>query len=348
MPTDKELAMQRKQDELQQQQQAEANAVLATQPASLGRELTPKEQSMVNMTQALNPETKVEAPAVADTPSVTEKPKYTPLYDWSSGLSMKDAYKQGKHDKYAIWMDREKWGRENDNPANFFEAMEMTPDDFDPKKTYTENVDDQKKQQRQERWEKIGNFLSHLGNFIGAAGFGAPSQTLEPAQQLTARQQAVREKTEALRRAYNDRFLENYWKQRADERKAEQLENDNRKQDRLDVQQRLLARKQDWLEKYQQGTLDLKSEKLDIDRQLAEGKISKMEHDAAIAELNAQTRRISANTSAAREARLANGTETDTTVTKQTPFGKQTTTTKKSTRPASSSSKKPQRKKIDY
>lgn len=64
MPTNKELAMRRKQEELQQQQQAEANAALATQPASLGRELTPKEQSMANMTQMLNPETKVDAPIV--------------------------------------------------------------------------------------------------------------------------------------------------------------------------------------------------------------------------------------------------------------------------------------------
>jgi hypothetical protein len=221
MPTEKELAMQRKQDELQQQQQAEANAVLATQPASLGRELTPKEQSMVNMTQALNPETKVEAPAVTDTPLVTEKPKYTPLYDWSSGLSMKDAYKQGKHDRDAIWMDREKWGRENDNPANFFEAMEMTPDDFDPKKTYTENVDDQKKAKARERMEMFGNFLRHLGNFIGTTAFGAPSQTLEPAKELTARQQAMRDRTEALRTAYNNNFFEAYNRQRAMDRQAE-------------------------------------------------------------------------------------------------------------------------------
>lgn len=215
MPTEKELAMQRKQDELQQQQQAEANAVLATQPASLARELTPKEQSMVRMTQALNPE------VMTDTPSVTEKPKYTPLYDWSSGLSMKDAYKQGKHDRDVIWMDREKWGRENDNPANFFEAMEMTPDDFDPKKTYSENVDDQKKLKARERMESFGNFLAHLGNFIGTTAFGAPSQTLEPAKELTARQQAMRDRTEALRSGYNKNFFEAYNKQRAMDRQAE-------------------------------------------------------------------------------------------------------------------------------
>lgn len=345
MPTDKELAMQRKQDELQQQQQAEANAVLATQPASLGRELTPKEQSMVNMTQALNPETKVKAPEVADTPLVTEKPKYTPLYDWSNGLSMKDAYKQGKHDRYAIWMDREKWGRENDNPANFFEAMEMTPDDFDPKKTYTENVDDQKKQQRQERWEKIGNFLSHLGNFIGAAGFGAPSQTLEPAQQLTARQQAVRENTEALRRAYNDRFFEQMSKQRAIERQAElDKHNSEINRKKMELQEERLKDQQRRTEiadfnaqankEFRNASLDLKSRALDIKEAVSNGQLSVAQGRLALQRL--------------KEGRLAGGTETSSTVTKQTPFGKQTTTTTKTTRPAGISSKKPQRKKIDY
>lgn len=274
-----------------------------------------------------------------------EKPAY--LADYSNDTNLWEIAKRNNKPLQDVFTDYQKWGKETGNNTDFL-TMWNVAQKGDVTKTPEQIEKDAKKAERQEKFENIGNFLSHLGNFIGTAAFGAPSQTLEPAQQLTARQQAVREKTEALRRAYNDRFLENYWKQRADERKAEQLENDKRKQDRLDVQQRLLARKQDWLEKYQQGTLDLKSEKQDIDRQLAEGKISKMERDAAIAELNAQTRRISANTSAAREARLANGTETDTTVTKQTPFGKQTTTTKKSTRPASSSSKKPQRKKIDY
>ena len=274
-----------------------------------------------------------------------EKPAY--FADYSNDTNLWEIAKRNNKPLQDVFTDYQKWGKETGNNTDFL-TMWNVAQKGNVTKTPEQIEKDAKKAERQEKFEKIGNFLSHLGNFIGTAAFGAPSQTLEPAQQLTARQQAVREKTEALRRVYNDRFFENYWKQRADERKAEQLENDNRKQDRLDVQQRLLARKQDWLEKYQQGTLDLKSEKQDIDRQLAEGKISKMERDAAIAELNAQTRRISANTSAAREARLANGTETDTTVTKQTPFGKQTTTTKKSTRPAGSFSKKPQRKKIDY
>ena len=298
---------------------------------------TPKEagilQRQADMQTELSPE------------KTQEKPAY--LADYSNDTNLWEIAKRNNKPLQDVFTDYQKWGKETGNNTDFLTIWNVAQKG-DVTKTPEQIEKDAKKAERQEKFEKIGNFLSHLGNFIGAAAFGAPSQTLEPAQQLTARQQAVREKTEALRRAYNDRFFENYWKQRADERKAEQLENDNRKQDRLDVQQRLLARKQDWLEKYQQGTLDLKSEKQDIDRQLAEGKISKMERDAAIAELNAQTRRITANTSAAREARLANGTETNTTVTKQTPFGKQTTTTKKSTRPASSSPKKPQRKKIDY
>lgn len=176
---------------------------------------------MVRMTQALNPETKVEAPAATDTPLVTEKPKYTPLYDWSSGMSMADAYKQGKHNRGDILRDRERWGKENDNPVNILEAMDMVPENYDPRKTYQENELEEKRRKRQENWEKIGNFLSHLGNFIGTTAFGAPSQTLEPAKELSARQQAMRDKTEALRTAYNNNFFEAYNKQRAMDRQAE-------------------------------------------------------------------------------------------------------------------------------
>lgn len=318
MPTEKELAMQRKQDELQQQQQAEANAVLATQPASLGRELTPKEQSMVRMTQALNPEVKT------DTPSVTEKPKYTPLYDWSSGLSMKDAYKQGKHDRDAIWMDREKWGRENDNPANFFEAMEMAPDDFDPKKTYTENVDDQKKAKAQERMEMFGNFLRHLGNFIGTTAFGAPSQTLEPAKELSARQQAMRDKTEALRTAYNNNFFEAYNKQRAMDRQAElDKQNYENKKAQLDIATEKLRDQQRRTEiaefnaqankDFKNASLKLKQRALDIREAVINGQLSVAQGRLALARL--------------KEGRLSNGTKTTVTKEENTPLGPESSTT---------------------
>lgn len=329
MPTEKELAMQRKQDELQQQQQAEANAVLATQPTSLGRELTPKEQSMVRMTQALNPETNVEAPAVTDTPLVTEKPKYTPLYDWSSGLSMKDAYKQGKHDRDAIWMDREKWGRENDNPANFFEAMEMAPDDFDPKKTYTENVDDQKKAKARERMESFGNFLAHLGNFIGTTAFGAPSQTLEPAKELTARQQAMRDRTEALRTAYNNNFFEAYNKQRAMDRQAElDKQNYENKKAQLDIATEKLRDQQRRTEiaefnaqankDFKNASLELKQRALDIREAVTNGQLSVAQGRLALARL--------------KEGRLAGGTEK--TTTKNADLVTNTTTTTTVSKPA--------------
>ena len=66
-------------------------------------------------------------------------------------------------------------------------------------------------------------------------------------------------------------------------------------QDRLEAQAGLALRKQDWLEKYQQGILDDKKERTDIEREYKQGLISKMERDAAVNELNAQTRYYNAH-----------------------------------------------------
>ena len=78
----------------------------------------------------------------------------------------------------------------------------------------------------------------------------------------------------------NARDLEKY---RNDSMKIRQQQ-----QDRLEAQSNLALRKQDWLEKYQQGRLDLEHERNEIDRQYKAGMITKMERDAASRELTAQ------------------------------------------------------------
>lgn len=317
MPTDKELAMQRKQDELQQQQQAEAAAALATQPPSLGRELTPKEQSMANMSQQLQ------------TPDVTtEKPKYTPLYDWSTGMTMKDAYNQGKHTRDEIWIDRDRWGRENNNPANIMEAYDMIPETHDGTKTKVENEEDEKKLKAKERLDRFGNFLQHLGNFIGAVGYGAPSQTIEPARELTDRQKKVRDETQALRTAYNNRFFENYWKQRAEESSQDRLTITKQQQDRLDADLRLRTDKYELDKQIKNGTLDLKEKELALKREVAKGRLSQGAAKIYLDELKYKLAK-------AKEERLAGGTEKTVEKETDTPFGKQKEKSTTVTKPAS-------------
>lgn len=79
--------------------------------------------------------------------------------------------------------------------------------------------------------------------------------------------------------------------------KNEMLKVRQQQQDRLEAQAGLALRKQDWLEKYQQGILDDKKERTAIEREYKQGLISKMERDAAIGELNAQTRYYNAHKS---------------------------------------------------
>ena len=193
---------------------------------------------------------------------------------------------------------------------------------------------EKKKAERQERWEQIGNVLSHLGNFVGAVGFGAPSQTIESAQELTKRQQDIRDRTEALRTAYNKNFFEAYSKQRAQDRQTElDAQNYEIKKAKSEIEREKLKEQQRMTEiadfnahankEFRNASLELKSRALDIREAVANGQLSVAQGRLALSRL--------------KEDRLAGGTETSSTVTQETPFGKQTTTTTKTTRPAGSS-----------
>lgn len=270
-------------------------------------------------------ETKVEDPA-----ATTKKNSY--LYDWASGMSMADAYKQGKHNRGDIMRDRERWGRENNNPVNILEATDMVPENHDPRKTYQENELEEKRRKRQENWEKIGNFLSHLGNFVGAAGWGGSVQGLEQPKELTARQKAIRDKTEALRTAYNKSYFENYYKQRAAEQNAAQRQAQNELAlEKLKNQQRQLDINQFRAEmeaEYKKADTERKNEMLNIQSQLAQGRIDLYEAQKQLANIRARSGGYAPKQS---KDKVVEKVE-------ETPFGKKTTTT--STKYGTSSTKK--------
>lgn len=273
------------------------------------------------------------APTVAEVPTVAKVTDPTAtgqknvyLYDWASGMSMADAYKQGKHNRGDIMRDRERWGRENNSPVNVLEAMDMVPENHDPRKTYQENELEEKRRKREENWEKIGNFLSHLGNFVGAAGWGGSVQGLEHPKELTARQQALRDKTDALRSAYNKSYFENYYKQRADENNQQKLKLSQQNQDRLERQYDLMVRKQDWKEKYDAGILDSKKEALRLKEDYNNKIISLREYEDGIKMINALANKQRANTS---NYNAHNPKDYVVEKEENTPFGKKKTTTRK-------------------
>lgn len=93
----------------------------------------------------------------------------------------------------------------------------------DGDKTVAANAALQKKAERQAKMEQWGNFLMHLGNFIGTTQ-GAPSQKIESAQELTDRQRKIREATDALRQKGYEQMMVNIYKDRQDKQAQMQAE----------------------------------------------------------------------------------------------------------------------------
>lgn len=167
-------------------------------------------------------------------------------YDWGSGMTMRDAYDQGKHSWAEIYADRRAWGKANDSPVDIFEANMLFPRNHDLEKTKTQNEEDVEKAERKEKFEKIGNFLTHLGNFVGTVGFGGLDVKPEDAVKLSERQQRLKDKTEALRSAYNKDWFNSAYKQMAADRQAEL---DKANAEHKATQDELARRKQEDLER---------------------------------------------------------------------------------------------------
>ena len=99
----------------------------------------------------------------------------------------------------------------------------------DPNKTQTEIEREEKKVKHSEDFEKVGNFLAHLGNFVGTIN-GSPSQEIEPAANLTKRQQTLRDKTMALRDKSVSDYLATYRQKMADQQASQRAKIEERKQ----------------------------------------------------------------------------------------------------------------------
>ena len=93
----------------------------------------------------------------------------------------------------------------------------------DGDKTVAANEALKKKAERKAKMEQWGNFLMHLGNFIGTVQ-GAPSQKIESAQELTDRQRKIREATDALRAKGYNQMMVNIYKDRQDKQAQMQAE----------------------------------------------------------------------------------------------------------------------------
>lgn len=139
--------------------------------------------------------------------------------DWSrpySEIEQNPLLRQMK--PYDIMRDYQKNG---DGNWSAFMPWLKTLGDGD--KTVAANEALKKKAERKAKMEQWGNFLMHLGNFIGTVQ-GAPSQKIESAQELTDRQRKIRESTDSLRAKGYDQMMVNIYKDRQDKQAQMQAE----------------------------------------------------------------------------------------------------------------------------
>lgn len=108
--------------------------------------------------------------------------------------------------------DYNKWASDTGNKPLDLISTYATLQGRDPNKSIADNEEDDRRQRSNERWERIGNVLSHLGNFVGTTAYGAPSQQLETGQQLSARQKQLRDATIALRDKRGATLMDAYLK----------------------------------------------------------------------------------------------------------------------------------------
>lgn len=146
-----------------------------------------------------------------------EKPKY--LAEWTPNSNVYEEAKRLNIPLQQALADYWRWGKDTGNPTSW---MDYAYQDMDLSKTPEQIEEEQKRQERKERWDKVGNFLLHLGNVIGnQAGGGYGTVQLEDPIKYTERQRLLKEKTLERRRAYNQSYFARMRQEDADRRRAE-------------------------------------------------------------------------------------------------------------------------------
>jgi hypothetical protein len=203
------------------------------------------------------------SPVATDGGQKVEQPKpWGGLISWDeaekAGLTWEDL--ENDPSKYLRNKDA-KWnyGQMIADHARWEQSQGRTPDYFrylassqgrDLSKNPVEEEKEKKRKQREDFFEGLGYALMSLGNFIGATqGAPAPTNEGDPTE-YSKRQQALRDKTEALRTAYNKDYFANYWKMRDEESKQKRADLEERKVARLEEETRIRAAKNEAYSNY--------------------------------------------------------------------------------------------------
>ena len=267
-----------------------------------------------------------EKPEEVSTESVETTPQHNYLADYSSDSNLMEISRKTGKPLRDVLLDYQRWGNETGNLTSWVIADTMH--DRDISKTAEEIEKEEKRAKQKEKWDAVGNFLMHLGNFVGAAGWGGAVKLEDPVA-MTERQRQLRQATLDRRNARNKDLWSMMAKEKADLYNQRRLELESRKQERLDVDLKLRVRRQDWLEKYQQGLLDEKYERLRIIEDYNNKRISLLERNLAIKELDNMVRQMNAKTQRMNAETRAGGSTI--TITKPDGYGGTTTETRVTT-----------------
>ncbi|MBO7645884.1 MAG: hypothetical protein J6S52_02615 [Prevotella sp.] len=168
--------------------------------------------------------------------------------------------------------------------------------DKDFSKSVKQQEEEDKKLERQHKWEKIGDAFTSLANLWGTMR-GAPNIPLESGEALTKRQQEQVDRVRTLRQAAGKRYLDALQAKRADEFKRRQLDaKEYYNKEKIRLQQEAL----DLKDKLAAATADKNQAMVDyyksqIDKNGAAQR--KLEEETRFIPYNAESRRMAAEAS---------------------------------------------------
>ena len=151
------------------------------------------------------------------------------------------------------------WATKNGkDPVDFASAFQEYHS-YDPSKSVEQNEADEKKAKRTEDWEKFGNFLQHFGNFVGTLN-GGTNVPIETADNLTKRQQLLKDRTMAQRDSSWQRIYQTYKNKKDNELKQKSAELAAKREARQDAESQSRIAKNEAYANYQKAVTDKNTE----------------------------------------------------------------------------------------
>lgn len=232
-------------------------------------------------------------------PTVDKKPDEFPYrFRWDQpGVSLESMLEtltksKDPTSKRAVIDDYLRYMYDNNLPVDVFTLNDIVNKSHDLSLSPADEEKEKKRIANKERWDKVSNFLLHLGNAIGNVGGGGyASMKLEDPVQWSERQRLLKEKGLEQRRLNNQSIYQQMHKNWADERANRvQQQNYEIKQRDLNLKENTQKHKE-YMDEYRikmgQQKFDWQKEKDKLDRELKEKQISQKDYALRIAALNA-------------------------------------------------------------